>query len=454
MKRALSYRTYCRCIVLFSTLGGLLANATGQATIVLKQGFDGPVETAGVCGFVNPPDPTIAVGPSHVLVTVNTYVYVYDKNGSPACLPPSCSLSLEKTTGLFRDADACPVAHPRCIYDHYTDQFVVIALRISPAHIFIAVSPPGQPTDFANWIVRDISTSASADFPGLGYDDSYYYVTAKTDTSLYGSSRFLAFAKDLSTFGSFLEADAGTVQPAIMFDASVGTPYGYLTGVTEDTSTGDKLIKIYAWDKALNQFHDKTTVLLNPGWVNPEPSTTPSCSRTLAAPQQDALRNAVYRFDGTLNSGMLYAAHPVKNLALKTQVQWFEVRLNGWPDSAIQPDVVASATFAGNTVGSMPAITRSSSGKLAMVMATTGDGIPPGVGVTGRLPGITSLFSSVTNAKTGLCDVKLSDFWGDFYGIAVDPTDDTFWAFGEYFGTVDIHGNQSWKTWIQNFDVQ
>lgn len=306
--------------------------------------------------------------------------------------------------------------------------------------------------------MRDIPLAGIADFPGLGYDDRYYYMTVKTNTNLYGQSRFRVFEKDLSGLGvQHLQDNAGTVMPAVTFDATLATRYGYFVGVTADPpdpNSPNKLIKVYAWDKDVNQFHAETTVLLNPGWVNPEPATTPSCDRILAAPQEDALRNAVYHFDSTLQSGMLYAAHPVKNTALKTQVQWFEMRLNGWPGSGFQPDVVASATFAGSTVGLMPAIARNASGMLGMVVATAGTGIPPGVGVAGRLSGITSLFSPVTNAKTGSCDVKVSPDWGDYYGIAVDPIDNTFWAFGEYFGPPEITGNQPWKTWIQNFDVQ
>ncbi|MEM9533310.1 MAG: Ig-like domain-containing protein [Pseudomonadota bacterium] len=156
--------------------------------------FEGPdFDTNGnVTGgfFFSPSDPTIAAGPNHLVVSVNSTIEIYTKTG--------IQVSSESLADFFTDVNPLTFTFdPKVLYDQYEDRFVVLTLEqtdidngdpANTSRIFIAVSDTNDPT--GTWSVVEIDSAETfdsdpgvgtedhwADFPGLAIDEEAVYVT-------------------------------------------------------------------------------------------------------------------------------------------------------------------------------------------------------------------------------------------------------------------------------------
>jgi hypothetical protein len=144
---------------------------------ITTHSFEGTPQT----GF-RPPDCTLAVGPSDVLVAVNVDLAGYRKDGSLRFRWPSMtalfSAVLPSGAGLF---------DPKLAYDHYAERWIiaVAARRASPAGSWIMLGASQGPDPAGAWWVWalnfavDGSTSSNnwADYPMLGFDTQGIYIT-------------------------------------------------------------------------------------------------------------------------------------------------------------------------------------------------------------------------------------------------------------------------------------
>src|SRR5262249_34821401 len=105
-------------------------------------------------------------------------LYVYNKRGVHI---PGATRSLNGSAGLFKSGLADPAIDPRCIYDQYTQRFVVAAIRTNPPLTFLAISETSNPG--GPWKALVPQPYSFLDFTGLGYDDTNYYVTARAGTN-------------------------------------------------------------------------------------------------------------------------------------------------------------------------------------------------------------------------------------------------------------------------------
>jgi hypothetical protein len=131
----------------------------------------------------SPPDPTLAVGPNHVVVTVNAAIAFYDKATGNETF--SVHLGTPGSPGFFETvgADSNFVFDPKVFYDHKAERFVVVALETSGASwIDIAVSDDSDPNGI--WykyrtpsVIEVDGFDYWVDYPGFGYDDNAWYVT-------------------------------------------------------------------------------------------------------------------------------------------------------------------------------------------------------------------------------------------------------------------------------------
>jgi hypothetical protein len=131
-----------------------------------------------------PPDPSIAVGPDHVLVTVNMAVAWYDKSGNEQF---SAYLDSTGNPGFFEELGCGNFTFdPKCFYDPIAERFVVLALEYyddtDESWITFAVSDDSDPNGtwykYRTWsVVSNLSSTYWVDYPGFGFDDDAYYVT-------------------------------------------------------------------------------------------------------------------------------------------------------------------------------------------------------------------------------------------------------------------------------------
>ena len=150
-------------------------------------------------------------------------------------------------------------------------------------------------------------------------------------------------------------------------------------------------------------------------------------------------------FNAHWRNNQLYLTHHVTN-AGKTMARWYQIRTNGWPASGVPVLERNGNIDPGTDVHSFfPAIYSNRFNDLGIVVGTSSPSQRISVAVAGRPAGNAS-FGALTTLVTSPVDA--GGRWGDYYDIAVDPSDDTvLWVVGEYgesFG---------WSNWIGSFRV-
>lgn len=399
----------------------------------------------GQTGWV-PPDPNLAVGPNHIVTTVNQDIAFYDKNGGLIFQQP---LNNTGNPGFFETVGAGDFTFdPKCFYDHYVDRFVVVAPEVygsTQAWITIAVSDDSNPSGTwykyrTNAVIQVGSTTYWWDYPGFGYDEDAYYVTSNLfglNQSGFGGAGFRVFDKTpmLSgqpvVFSTLRDGNAASVQAAHHHGSNQAP---YFVSVNNSSSL---------------RIHTITNPLTTPNLVSTTVSI-PTFSGPVSSPSVGA--SAVQTIDARIfnthwRNGNLYATH---NIAAggKTVARWYHVNTNNWPASGGVSLVQSGNVDAGGSTHTFfPAIFSNSLGEVGMVMGSSSSTQRIAVNVTGRLSS-DPLGTMGPLEQLHISTVNAGGRWGDYYDICTDPTDDrTFWVIGQYAAS------NGWNNWIASFRV-
>ncbi len=151
------------------------AGQTVTGKPVLLREFQGPGTTGSI-----PPDPHVAVGPDHIIATVNTDFAIYDKNGNLLKRIDSDNWFGSLIPGIFS-------FDPKVIYDHYAQRWMMVWLDQDDGSargtILIAVSDDSNPLgNWSNWVLPsnkngNTGINSWGDYQGVGYDSLALYVT-------------------------------------------------------------------------------------------------------------------------------------------------------------------------------------------------------------------------------------------------------------------------------------
>jgi Secretion system C-terminal sorting domain len=154
-------------------------------SVSIFQSFSGIPQTN-----YNPPDDYIAVGPNHLMMVVNNFFRIYDKEGN--------ILKTINAADWYSNlvANANPV-DPKVLYDNFNDRWIMIWLYIDHVHFrsyyLISVSDDVDPDGiWFNWALPsnvngNVPSNNWADYEGVGFDDKAIYLTSNqfTFSSLY-----------------------------------------------------------------------------------------------------------------------------------------------------------------------------------------------------------------------------------------------------------------------------
>ncbi len=436
-----------------------------------------------------PPDPTIAVGPDHIVETENSTLGIFDK--ATGVLLASAPLGFG---GVFGPVGATGmVFDPRCLYDQYEGRFVVIGLSttftggsLTASTVYIGISDDSLALGF--WYVYSTPAltvvpmmtatgaiamgPAYADFPGLGVDGSAVYVTA----NLYAPGSAVGLGVRGNLYRIFPK-----VGPAPMTGLYFGGPATYTDPPVEvfplpptpaaappPVFLAVKPAHHFGANPAAYFVSAMSTRIGTPGTfptirvqrisaplgpsptlcselVGVPPYTTPTFG--VGAPQPGTMNDLRVLLGELLNAvwrdGSLLTAHGVVSGG-KTVARWYRLMedvsslgLCGPPffvaDSGEIDGGPGVHTF-------FPAIMVNSALDVRVVFALSSPGISAGVYFTGRSatdpPGVMALPITPLAAGTVSYDPPLStglwEIWGDYFGIALDPDDETtVWGCGE-----------------------
>jgi len=404
-----------------------------------------------------PPDCTMAVGPSHVLVSVNSSVAIYQKNGAVA-------LATRSLTSWFSNViQDATVFDPKALYDQHANRWILIAVAVNNATrgswFLISVSRTADPLQ--GWLNYSLDAKADgntttnnwADYPALGVDTQALYLTANMfrfnggfqyskiriipKTALYqgGAVTF----KDLVRLRDANGGLAFTVQPCHTYGAPQAQYFvnSYFPG----TGAAENKLSVWTLTNPLgNPALQLRTVTVDP--YNLPPDAVQQNSATPLETGDVRVLNAVFR------GGSIWCAfntrHSWENNVNEAAVHWFQIE-------AATGVLIQQGIYGGRGAAYFyPAVMPDNNGNMMMVFSRSGANEFASIHFTGRKASDalgtlrpSSLLLSGAGAYLGL-DGSGRNRWGDYAGIASDPASSGLIWFYSMSATA---GNQ-WNTWI------
>ncbi len=394
-----------------------------------------------------PPDITLAVGPNHVVSTVNMAVAFHDKQGN---LQFQANLDSTGSPGFFETVGASTFTFdPKCFYDHSAQRFVIVALETygtTQAFIDIAVSDDSDPNGLwykyrTNAVVAGGGGQTYwVDYPGFGYDEDAYYVTGNLfglNAGGFGGAIFRIYPKaplltgSPVTFTDLRDSSAASVQVAQCFGNNIAPFF-----VSDENNSQ---MRIQAIRNPL------TTPTISTSIVNVPAFTYPTGDAPNPGGNIDVLDGRI--MNAHWRDGKLFFGHGIFASG-KAQARWYQVNTNNWPTSG-SPSLFQSGTFnlGGTLTSFFPAIGSNKHGDVGMVVAGCNSSTRPSVYVTARRStdplgtlGAGTVVATGTNGASGR--------WGDYFDITTDPVDDaTFWYIGQ------VQNSGGWQSIIGSFLV-
>ncbi|GJM19893.1 MAG: hypothetical protein DHS20C14_21060 [Phycisphaeraceae bacterium] len=395
----------------------------------------------------NPPDPALAVGPDHVLVTVNQSLAWYTKGGT---LQFSAIMGSQGSPGFFEGIGAGNFTFdPKCFYDHEAGRFVIVVLEAytSTAYITLAISDDSDPNGVWYKYRTDAVINVGADtfwwdYPGAGYDaDAYYFTSnlfglnnngfAGTGFRVYDKAPLLTGAP--AVYATLRDGGSASVQACQHFGANAEAFF-----VSEGSGT---TLRFHAISDPLTAPTLNAVDVAVPGYSGA--GSSPVLGGGSISVVGSRIMNCAWR------NGNVVAGHSVWD-GSKNVARWYEFDMGDWPDSGSPTlDQSGEIDMGSGIYTYFPAVYPNADGSIGMVFGRSSTSERVSMYVTGRntddLPGEMGDPVLVRTGTRSGTDGR----WGDYYDIAVDPDDGTtFWAVGQ----TDENGI-GWDPRIASFSV-
>lgn len=399
-----------------------------------------------------PGDPSLAVGPNHVVVTVNTRVAIYNKAGVQAS-------NVDLAT-FFSGMSVAPVSvfDPRVTYDISTGRYYLIVLDQSGVNatfpqgmsrMYLAVSRTNDPTgvwDRYWWDARYLPAGGGSrwmDYPALGFSNDAIILNGNmfqlVSPGGNGGVQFMVIPKSNVLAGAPAAAsyvffsNAFTAQGCDVIDS----PTGYALARQNSTT-----LQVFQLNNLL------TTPTISSVFVTVPSFSSPGSGALIPGGGRiDALDGRI--LSAQYRAGRIVASHGI-NSADPFQGRWYEVSITPSPFGAtvLQTGNITSSGFS----CIMPAIHQNAFRDTAAVFTRCSSTQNPQFAVAGRLntdpagqmTGPTILANSTTTTYT----TSTSARWGDYFAVAVDPVDQcTFW------GVAMMTNGTQWRTEVNSWTV-
>ncbi|MBI2418334.1 MAG: hypothetical protein HYV28_10625, partial [Ignavibacteriales bacterium] len=422
---------------------------TDTATTFLLQNFAGVGQTNSI-----PPDPHLAVGPSHIIATVNSDFAIFDKNGNKLFTTSAANWYSSVLVGTSP-------FDPKVIYDQYAKRWFMVWLDQNDGkktgHFLISVSddsiPLGKWHNYAlpshvNGMTFDNTWS---DYQGVGYDDKAFYITgdqfsfsgffAYTKIRVIPKQQLLTDTVGTVTWQDFWDIrDPGSMSNAVFNirpSLSLSTADAYY--LCHSPYYGTNYVILYRItglpeNPVLSAQRVSVTAFSSP----PTPVQLGSNSISLEGSSSGLTNEPVF-----LN-GMLWGVHTVSNPAATSYsaFHYFGINTNN--------GVTVKQGFFGQDgyYYMYPSLMVDKNANLLVTYSRCG--------VNDYIGAYFASCNSNSNTINGSYTLKpgkgnyIKDFgsgrnrWGDYMGICLDPADaETYWMLTEYASAMN-----TWDTWI------
>jgi uncharacterized protein (TIGR03437 family) len=398
-----------------------------------------------------PPDTAGAVGPQHVVTTLNSQVQFQTRAGEV-----KGTMTLEKFWSALPSTDV--VTDPRILYDPFGKRWIASAVSITDkptSALLIGVSQGADPT--ANWNLFRIPIDSNhvkfGDYDVLGFNSTW--VTASVDvwqadqyqqTNLYvftkadlygGKAPFRMFHNQEGPFTPATDYDNSLTNPMYLFQEDFGVSSGLIVSEIQGNA-GSELFQ-----------GDKNYVKPFDYWQN-EPFGSLDFAPQLGSTQKidtgdSRLQNCVLR-----NGSIWCTQHiflPVQN-PQRTAVQWWQI--NPAQYSITQRGRIDDPT--GGTFYAYPSIAVNKNGDVLLgynrFLATEYASGNFSFRAAGDPPNTTQADTVIKKGEAPYFAMAPVNRWGDYSQTLVDPVDDvSFWTIQEYAASPTPDGIPRWGTW-------
>jgi len=420
--------------------------------------FDG----IGSQGFA-PSDVNLAIGPNHVVQTVNVQLAVFNKSGALLSGPTNLTTFFAALAGDCRAGASDPIVN----YDRLADRWVISEIGIAAGGASfsecVAVSKTSDPTGAYTLYAYSFGTNVN-DYPKVGVwptaTNSAYLVSynmfangvAFIGANLCGLDRAKMLAGNPmaaqlcvltpNSEGGYLPADLdGPTPPA-------NGPGLFLTW--QNNNPGQLFLRKLSLNFATN-----SVGLSNPTAINVANSNLACGNGGTCVPQKGTTQTLdtlgdrlMYRmgFRKFADHERVVVNHAVAN-GSQVAFRWYEL-LD--PSGAVT--VNQQGTFAPDTTSRwMASAAMDKVNNIAIGYSASSTTINPAIRFTGRVPGDpagtlqteASMLEGTGSQTTGLSR------WGDYTALQVDPSDDcTFWYTNQY---QKVNGTFNWSSHIGSF---
>jgi Abnormal spindle-like microcephaly-assoc'd, ASPM-SPD-2-Hydin len=420
--------------------------------------FDG----IGSQGFA-PSDVNLAIGPNHIVQTVNVQLAVFNKSGALLSGPTNLTTLFAPLAGDCAAGASDPIVN----YDRLADRWVIsdIGIAVGGASFSecVAVSKTNDPTGAYTLYAYSFGTNVN-DYPKLGVwptaNNSAYLASynmfadgvAFSGANLCGFDRTKMLAGNPTaaqlcvltpnTEGGYLPADLdGPTPPA-------NGPGLFLTW--QNNNPGQLFLRKLSLNFATN-----SVGLSNPTAINVANSNLACGNGGTCVPQKGTTQTLdtlgdrlMYRmaFRKFADHERVVVNHAVAN-GSQVAFRWYEI-LD--PSGAVT--VNQQGTFAPDTTFRwMASAAMDKANDIAIGYSASSATINPAIRFTGRVPGdpAGTLQTEASMLEgTGSQTAGLSR-WGDYTALQVDPSDDcTFWYTNQY---QKVNGTFNWSSHIGSF---
>jgi len=391
-----------------------------------------------------PPDCSLAAGPSHLIMAINSAWALLDKAGNPIL---RCEFS-DWFSNVVNDAI---ILNPKVIFDQYAGRWVIAACAWSTdgrhSWFLLSVSQARNPLGpWWNWafdasLDGELETPHRADALGIGVDNAALYLTAnmfdQQGAFQYAKLRVLnkseLYAGQATRWRDFwnLRNPNGSpvfgLQPAHTF----GMPgVEYLLNATSD---GLSLTQWSLTQPLSPQPHLTRRTISTVAYHLAPNARQPETTREIDT-GDTRLVNAVFR------NGLLWAAHTVAanwgEADNVSAIQWFQIN----PGAGTIPQ--QHIYGAPGLHYFCPTMMIDGQSNLIMVFNRAGETEFPSIRFAGRLS-TDPLNTLQASARIKESRTAGPSLWGHYNGAAVDPNDTKVWVVGQYAAD-----DSEWATWI------
>jgi hypothetical protein len=442
------------------TEGADFQSGGNQVDLLLSPGPSASFFALGDDNSRVPPDVHGAVGPNHLMITLNTQVRIQNRSGG--VISTVSLLSFWSSLGN-------PVAFdPRVFYDPYGGRWITVAAGdayASTASLLIGVSQTSDPTGIWNLYSVDIDSLDIVwlDYPSLGFNKDWICVQGNMWNISGGFNRsdIYVFDKaDLYSAGSgsytiFSDTSIGDTQvPALTYDNTLDTLF--LIKNWAGNSSGNGWLRIFTITGPVGSesFNYGNFAFTPNPWGDVSPGFfdfAPQLGSSQKIMTNDArIQNVVYR------NGSLWCTHtiflPAGGTPTRSSIQWWELSASagimqrGRIDDNTNTIFYYFPSIAVNAFDDvLIGYTRSSSSQYASGNYSFRSASDPSNTLqadTVLKAGVDSYYKTDTGGRNR---------WGDYTMTVVDPVNDiSLWTIQQYAAASD--SVDRWGTWWGRVD--